>query len=125
MILLDAQMPDMDGFETARILSAAESTIGIPIVMVTSLSGLANRLLALKAGAADLLSKPVEPAELRAKIASLANLKRYNDEMKRRHAELRLSLAGARNSSKPRWTPTPVSCPRSSCAGWARRASWT
>ena len=61
MILLDAQMPDMDGFETARILSAAESTIGIPIVMVTSLSGLANRLLALKAGAADLLSKPVEP----------------------------------------------------------------
>ena len=63
--------------------------------MVTALSGFANRLRALQAGAVDLLSKPVEPAELRAKVASLAHLKAYDDEMKRRQAELSDSLAGS------------------------------
>jgi len=96
VILLDAQMPEMDGFDTARSLSATERTNGIPIVMVTALTGPENRLRALRAGAVDLLSKPVEAAELRAKVASLARLKAYNDEMKRRQAELRLSLAGSK-----------------------------
>jgi class 3 adenylate cyclase len=63
--------------------------------MVTSLTGNANRLRALRAGAVDLLFKPVEPAELRAKVASLGRLKAYNDEMKRRQTELRQSLAGS------------------------------
>ena len=87
VILLDAQMPGMDGFETARVLSAEADTNGIPVVMVTALSGFANRLRALQAGAVDLLSKPVEPAQLRAKVASLAHLKAYDDEMKRRQAD--------------------------------------
>jgi two-component system sensor histidine kinase ChiS len=96
VILLDAQMPEMDGFVAARALSEGERTNGIPIVMVTSLSGTENRLRALKAGAMDLLPKPVEAGELRAKVASLARLKSYNDEMKRRQADLRHSLAGSR-----------------------------
>jgi len=100
VILLDAQMPGMDGFDTARVLSASERTNGIPIVMVTSLTGTENRLRALRAGAVDLLSKPVEPAELRAKVSSLARLKAYNDEMKRRQTELRLSLAGSEGQLK-------------------------
>jgi two-component system sensor histidine kinase ChiS len=95
VILVDGNMPGMDGFETARILSTAERTNGIPIVMVTSLTGSENRIRAMKSGAVDLLSKPVEPAELRAKVASLSRLKAYNNEMKRRQTELRTSLAGS------------------------------
>lgn len=95
VILVDGQMPVMDGFQTARMLSTAEKTSGIPIVMVTGLTGSENRIRAMKAGAVDLLSKPVEPAELRAKVASLSRLKAYNNEMKRRQAELRASLAGS------------------------------
>ncbi|MGA2378716.1 MAG: response regulator, partial [Spirochaetia bacterium] len=51
VILLDAQMPEMDGFDTARSLTATERTNGIPIVMVTALTGPENRLRALRAGA--------------------------------------------------------------------------
>jgi len=95
VILLDANMPEMDGFTAARALSDAELTNGIPIIMVTSLTGSANRLRALQAGAVDLLSKPVEPDELRAKVVSLGRLKAYNDAMKRRQRELRATLAGS------------------------------
>ena len=86
-------MPDMDGYDTARRLSADEKTSSIPIVMVTGLNGIEDRVLALKAGAVDFLTKPVDPAEVRAKVASLARLKGYNDEMRRRQAELREELA--------------------------------
>ncbi len=94
VILMDVQMPGMSGYEAAFALSADERTNSIPIVMLTSLTGTADRTRALKAGAVDFLSKPVDPGELRGKIASLARLKGYNDEMKRRQARLDEELAG-------------------------------
>ena len=94
IILMDVKMSGMDGYEAARYLSADALTNSIPIIMVTSLSGIEDRMRALNAGAVDFLTKPVEPAELRAKVASLARVKSYNDEMKRRQAELRDQLAG-------------------------------
>lgn len=100
VILLDAQMPGIDGFETARVLGSTESTAGIPVVLVTALEGTENRVRALKAGAQDLLHKPIEPAELRAKVASLSRLKAYHDEMKRRQASLQQSLAGSEGQLK-------------------------
>ena len=92
IILLDVQMPGMNGYETARLLSTGEQTSSIPIVMVTGLTGIEDRVRALKAGAVDFLTKPVDPAELRAKVASLARLKGYNDEMRRRQVVLREEL---------------------------------
>jgi class 3 adenylate cyclase len=94
VILLDVHMPGMDGFEAALALSANEETSSIPIIMVTGLSTSADRVRGLKAGAVDFLAKPVESAMLIAKVSSLARLKVYNDEMKRRHASLRTELAG-------------------------------
>ena len=81
IMLLDVQMPGLNGHEMARFLSTNEQTSSIPIVMVTGLSSLEERLSALKAGAVDFLTKPVDPAELQAKVASLARLKGYNNEM--------------------------------------------
>ena len=94
IILLDVQMPGMNGNDVARSLSTDERTSSIPIVMLTGLTGIEDRVRSLRAGAVDFLTKPVDPAELRAKVASLARLKGYNDEMRRRQTELSTELAG-------------------------------
>ena len=93
IILLDVQMPGMNGHEMARFLSTNEQTSSIPIVMVTGLASLEERLSALKAGAVDFLTKPVDPAELQAKVASLARLKGYNNEMRRQQVQTHEELA--------------------------------
>ncbi len=95
IILLDVQMPGVNGYEVALALSSSEETSGIPIVIITGLSSNEERVRALKAGAVDFLSKPVDPSVLKAKVSSLARLKAYNDEMKRRQAVLRSELAGS------------------------------
>ena len=94
VILLDVQMPGMDGYDVATALSGSEETSSIPIVMITGHSANEDRVRALKAGAVDFLPKPLDSAMLIAKVSSLARLKVYNDEMKRRHASLRTELAG-------------------------------
>ena len=94
VILLDVHMPGMDGYGVAQALGQNEDTSGIPLIIVTGLSTNADRVRGLKAGAVDFLSKPLDSAMLMAKVSSLARLKVYNDEMKRRHASLRTELAG-------------------------------
>lgn len=123
IILMDVKMSGMDGYEAARHLSADALTNSIPIIMVTSLSGIEDRMRALNAGAVDFLTKPVEPAELRAKVASLARVKSYNDEMKRRQAELRDQLAGQGDSSGQYSMHSPGSFRRSSCKPFAKQTS--
>jgi diguanylate cyclase (GGDEF)-like protein/PAS domain S-box-containing protein len=68
VVLLDWMMPVMDGRAALEELSASPDTRGIPVVMLTSNSQLDERIIALEAGAQDLLSKPCEPRELLACI---------------------------------------------------------
>lgn len=82
VILLDIMMPQIDGFEVAKQLKADEGTKIIPIVMVTALREVEDRVKALEAGADDFLSKPVEKIELRARVSSLLKVKAYNDYMR-------------------------------------------
>ncbi len=75
LILLDAQMPEMDGFETAQRIRQRERTRGIPIVFLTAVDYDAH--LALRgyaAGAVDYLTKPIDPWVLRAKVSVLVDL---------------------------------------------------
>lgn len=81
MILLDVQMPALDGFEVCRRLKAEPSTRLIPVVMLTALNQVADRVLALEAGADDFLAKPVEAVELRARVTSLLRLKALYDRL--------------------------------------------
>ncbi len=60
LILLDVMMPKMNGFEVSRRLKSDEVTTIIPIVMVTALEKVEDRIEALEAGADDFLSKPVD-----------------------------------------------------------------
>jgi two-component system cell cycle response regulator len=84
VILLDVMMPRMDGFEVCRHLKANPRTVDLPVVMVTALSDVANRLRGLEVGADDFLTKPVNDIALFARVRSLARLKRMMEELRLR-----------------------------------------
>src|SRR6266702_3326482 len=84
IILLDVMMPRMDGFEVCRRLKANPLTTDLPVVMVTALSDVADRLRGLEAGADDFLTKPVNDIALFARVRSLVRLKRMMDEFRLR-----------------------------------------
>ncbi|MEU5387321.1 response regulator, partial [Kitasatospora cineracea] len=76
-ILLDVQMPGMDGYETAAHIRSRARTRDIPIVFVTAIgSGPDHARHAYAAGAADFIPKPVDPWTVRAKVASFVELHR-------------------------------------------------
>lgn len=84
IILLDVMMPRMDGFEVCRRLKENPRTLDIPVVMVTALSDVADRLRGLEAGADDFLTKPVNDIALFARVRSLVRLKRMMEELRLR-----------------------------------------
>src|SRR5438046_7555666 len=86
VILLDVMMPRMDGFEVCRELKANRRTADVPVVMVTALSDVANRLRGLEAGADDFLTKPVNDIALFARVRSLVRLKRMMEELRVRES---------------------------------------
>lgn len=75
LILLDVLMPGVDGFEVTATLKGSTETNDIPIILVTALDDREGRLRGLGAGAEDFLSKPVDRAELRARVRNLLRLK--------------------------------------------------
>lgn len=84
LILLDVMMPEMDGFEACQRLKADPATSHIPIVMLTALSDVADRVRGLAAGADDFLGKPINDIALMARIRSLLRLKVLMDEWRLR-----------------------------------------
>jgi diguanylate cyclase (GGDEF)-like protein len=68
LILLDVEMPDPDGFEVCRQLKADAATMTIPIVFLTGVSSNTDKIRGLEMGAADYVTKPFDPAELRARV---------------------------------------------------------
>jgi DNA-binding response OmpR family regulator len=69
LILLDAMMPGMDGFEVARRLKATPATAHIPIVFMTGLTETEYLVAALDVGGVDYVTKPIKPKEVLARIA--------------------------------------------------------
>lgn len=84
MILLDVMMPVMDGFEVCRRLKANPRTHHVPVLMITALDQLSDRVKGLEAGADDFLTKPVDDTQLMARVKSLARLKSLTDELRAR-----------------------------------------
>ena len=81
LVLLDVQMPGMDGFEVCRRIKRLESGSLLPVVMITSLNETADRVRALTSGADDYMSKPVDRIELVARVRSALKLKRVYDSL--------------------------------------------
>src|SRR5215813_1971982 len=75
LILLDVMMPGMDGFEVCKTLKDRPETRFIPVVMMTALRQVENRIKGIEAGADDFLIKPVHRDELMARIRTSLRLK--------------------------------------------------
>jgi putative two-component system response regulator len=88
LVLLDIMMPGMDGFAVAREIRANSACKDAPIIVVTALSSIDDRLKAVEAGANDYITKPIDKAELRVRTASMLRMKAAQDEIKRYQAEL-------------------------------------
>ena len=89
VVLLDVMMPEMDGFEVCRRLKGDPATSHIPVVMVTALDQVSDRIRGLEAGADDFLTKPVNDLQLITRVKSLVRLKMLTDELRLRAATTR------------------------------------
>jgi cyclic di-GMP phosphodiesterase len=81
LVLLDVQMPGLDGYEVCRRIKADPDRPLIPVVMITALDSVADRVCALDSGADDFMSKPVERVELLARVKSALRLKAVYDKL--------------------------------------------
>ena len=89
-ILLDVQMPELDGFETATLIKQRERTRHVPIIFLTALSKEEGHVFrGYSAGAVDYLFKPFEPELLRSKVAVFVDLHRKTKELERQAELLR------------------------------------
>lgn len=86
IVLLDVMMPGMDGFEVCRRIKNDPASAHLPVVMVTALDQLSDRVTGLEAGADDFLTKPVNDVALFARVRSLVRLKTMVDELRLRQA---------------------------------------
>ena len=85
VVLLDCMMPEMDGFETCKLIKSNPDTTHIPVVIVTALSEMEDRVHGLEVGADEFLTKPVDDISLFARIKSLVRIKHIIDELKLRN----------------------------------------
>ena len=105
-------MPRMDGFEVCRRLKANPRTADIPVVMVTALSDVADRVRGLEAGADDFLTKPVNDIALFARVRSLVRLKRMMEEWRLREEICGRFGNGGAGAELDRGDPARRSCCR-------------
>ncbi len=100
LVLLDVMMPGMDGYEVCRRIKENEETRIIPVVMVTALKEMEDKIRGIEAGADDFLSKPYNKLELLTRVKSLLRVKKLNEELERAQNVL-YSLATAIEVNDP------------------------
>ena len=89
-ILLDVQMPGLNGFDTARLIKARERSRHIPIIFLTAISKEQEYVFeGYQVGAVDYMSKPFQPDILRSKVAVFVELYRKQQQLKRQEEQLR------------------------------------
>ena len=113
LILLDVQMPGMDGFETAAHIKQRERTRSIPIVFLTAIDGEAHQAFrGYAAGAVDYLSKPFDPWVLRAKVGVFIELHERRQELAAQADQMRAELASFSSGEVHRLLELAVSATR-------------
>ena len=88
LLLLDVMMPKMSGFELCRLLRARPETQLLPIVMVTALNAIEDKVQGLELGADDFLTKPINRHELIAKVRSILRVRTLQEEVERQRTAL-------------------------------------
>ena len=113
LILLDVQMPGMDGFETAAQIKARERTQHIPIVFLTAIDGERHQAFrGYAAGAVDYLFKPFDPWVLRAKVGVFIELYQRRKELASQAERLEAAEAVLASNALPQLTRTALDAAR-------------
>jgi signal transduction histidine kinase len=92
LVLLEARLPRIDGYEVCRRLKSDPATAALPIIMVMTAGGLEEERRGVEAGADDLLIRPFNAVELLARVRSLLRLKRLYDELEAGKRELEIQV---------------------------------
>jgi two-component system cell cycle response regulator len=104
VVLLDIEMPGLDGYQVLSELKRDDELKTIPVVFLTSRAGMDDMVAGLRRGAHDYLKKPFETAELLARVASALHVKKLQNELQRRNAELdRMSRTDGLTGLYNRW----------------------
>ena len=93
LILLDVMMPGIDGFETCRRLSAAPATRAIPVIFMTALADVNDKVAAFAAGGVDYVTKPFQVEELLARVNTHLALRTAQKQLHARNAALEAEIA--------------------------------
>jgi diguanylate cyclase (GGDEF)-like protein len=88
LILLDVMMPEISGIEVARRIKGNKALPFIPIIMQTALDSTEDKVEGLEAGADDYITKPIDFAELKARLRSMLRIKRLQEALEEREKEL-------------------------------------
>lgn len=100
VVLLDVMMPGMDGLETCQLIKANKNTAHIPVIIITALSDVEDKVRGLEAGADDFLTKPIQDIPLFARVKSLVRMKTIIDQIRLRsmtYAQMDVADSGPNN----------------------------
>ncbi len=88
LVLLDLQMPGMDGYEACRRMKADPATRDIPVIVISALDDVDDKVKAFEAGAVDYVTKPFEAPEVLSRVGAHLQLFRLHRDLERRNQEL-------------------------------------
>jgi len=88
LILLDIMMPDMDGIETCRRLKEQDATRDIPVIFITALTEIPDKLNAFDVGGVDYIGKPFQPAEVLVRVKTHLTIRQLQQRLQRQNTTL-------------------------------------
>jgi PAS domain S-box-containing protein len=88
LILLDIMMPEMDGYEVCQLLKANEKTKDIPIIFLTALAAMEDKMKGFSLGGVDYITKPFQPEEVRARINTHLTLRHLHRQLEAQNTQL-------------------------------------
>lgn len=92
LVLLDVNMPEMDGFTVCQRLRRFPSLVDVPVIFLSALSDPADKVRAFEAGAVDYVTKPFHVAELRARVDTHLKIRQLQRELRRHNDELEAAV---------------------------------
>jgi signal transduction histidine kinase len=92
LVLSDVMMPHMDGYELVQAIREHPERRRLPVLMLTTLDDVGSQSRAIEAGADDVLQKPIQPTELRARVRAILRLKALQQQLVAQNAELQQAM---------------------------------
>ncbi len=100
LILLDVRMPDMDGYEVSLRLKTDERNRSIPVIFVSALDEVADKIKGFEAGGVDFITKPFHEAEVLARVETHLSLRRLQRELEAQNEQLQQEVAERKRIEK-------------------------